>query len=220
MKKTYLLLIISLLLGSVNAQEKLDINFDSIKTVILKGNTYKELLNRYEANDSTLTKKDYSILYYGQLFRKSYSLGADNRSVKIKTYLKSKEYDKAYDLCKKALDDNPVSLEALCNIITSGSELKKPQEELNKYTDKYWKILKLIASTGDGKSENSGFKVICVNDEYQLMYSYFNVDGITSQSLVGSCDLIEFKSSKYFNGNKMYFDVSQVLLKEQELFSK
>lgn len=219
MKKIIISILISFALINIHAQERLDINYQSIKESILKDSTYKNLLKRYEANDTTLTNKDYSIIYYGQLFQKSYSAGLDDNSRKINSFIKAKKYEKAFELCKKALQENPVSLEALYNLINCGSELNKPKEELDKYLIKYWKILNMIALTGDGKSAETGFKVICVNDEYQLMYNYFEVKGLKQQSLVNNCDVIEFTSSKYFDGTKIYFDITQVLLKEQELFT-
>lgn len=60
----------------------------------------------------------------------------------------------------------------------------------------------MIALTGDGTSEETAFKVICVNDEYQLLNMLFKMENMKGQSLVNKCDLIEFDKCQYYEGNK------------------
>lgn len=70
----------------------------------------------------------------------------------------------------------------------------------------------MIALTGDGTSEETAFKVICVNDEYQLLNMLFKMENMKGQSLVNKCDLIEFDKCQYYEGNQMYFDISRSLI--------
>ena len=46
--------------------------------------------------------------------------------------------------------------------------LEKDIQEIKHYSKRYAALLTMISLTGDGTSEETAFKVICVNDEYQL----------------------------------------------------
>lgn len=213
-KNIIILLLLSFILPGIGAQEKLEINYESIKKAVTSENTYKELLKRYEANDTTLKKNDYSILYYGQLYQKSYNPYNVEGLDEANKLMKAKEYNKAYEQCLKILQKNPVSLNTLENLYYAGKAMGKPQEELENYIMKFWKLMNMIVSTGDGQSEKTAFHVICVNDEYQLLRNYFEIEGFKQQSLVNSgensYDLMEFTSSKYYEGTKIYFDITKV----------
>lgn len=216
MKKIIIFTLLAFALSSLNAQKKLDINYASIKETVSNENTYKDLLKRCEANDTTLNDKDYSILYFGQLFQKSYNPYATSEKSTIIKSLKAKEYEKAFELCKKVLQTNPVSLYAMEYLYSAGKALGKPEPELKNYATRYWKLLKMIASTGDGQGKETAFHVISVDDEYHLMNKYFEVEGFKQQSLVNSdknsYDLMEFTSSNYYKGTKMYFDITQIFM--------
>ena len=89
--------------------------------------------------------------------------------------------------------------------------LQKDIREIKHYSKRYAALLTMIALTGDGTSEETAFKVICVNDEYQLLNMLFKMENMKGQSLVNKCDLIEFDKCQYYEGNQMYFDISRSL---------
>ena len=98
--------------------------------------------------------------------------------------------------------------------------LQKDIREIKHYSKRYAALLTMIALTGDGTSEETAFKVICVNDEYQLLNMLFKMENMKGQSLVNKCDLIEFDKCQYYEGNQMYFDISRSLDYMSELFGK
>ena len=98
--------------------------------------------------------------------------------------------------------------------------LQKDIREIKHYSKRYAALLTMIALTGDGTSEETAFKVTCVNDEYQLLNMLFKMENMKGQSLVNKCDLIEFDKCQYYEGNQMYFDISRSLDYMSELFGK
>ena len=205
----------------VYAQEVIRIDYPTIKETITKDSTYyTNLLQRFESNDSLLTPNDYAMIYYGYSFQPSYKGSLDPTKTALNELINNRKYEDAYNLGKSSLKDNPVSLNTLYNMYYLCQALNKPEEETQSYLAKYTGLLYTISLSGDGHSEETAFKVICINDEYQLMYNYFGVEDIKGQSLINDCDVIEFKSSQHFKGKEMYFDISRSLLRMQEMLEK
>lgn len=220
MKKLLLFLSAFYIMANIFAQDTpISIDYNSIKDIVLNDSvTYSNLMERYKRDDVTLSHEDYALIYYGYSFTPAYQGSMDTQKKTLTDLINNQKYEDAYLLGKNILKENPVALYALYNMYYLCQALEKPVEEANTYILKYSKLLHTIALTGDGKDVNTAFKVITVNDEYHLMYNYWGVEDIKGQSLISNCDVFEFKSSKHFKGEKMYFDISRSLNYMQELF--
>ena len=156
----------------------------------------------------------------------------------LETLMEEKKWEEAYTQLKECRKKNPVSLQLLYNMYGLAGLLEKDiqeikhyskryaalltmislTEEVQAYIDKYIKLSSAIISSGDGTSEDTAFKVISVNDEYQILNNVFKVEGLKQQSLVNKCDLMEFESSPYYEGTQIYFDISCSLDYMEDLF--
>ena len=195
-------------------------NFSEIKTIVSNqdsDNYYPLLLKRYKNLDPTLTSEQYSFIYYGFSFQKEYLIGKPNET-QLKELSKNEKYDEIVTECKRILDINPVSLEANDLMGYALFKLGKPEEEWKIYQNRYRAIRKVIVYSGDGLTSGSAFKVIYISDEYNILYSYFQITTIYKQSLIGMCDCFEIEPSEFYRPNEIYFDISQEIIKKQEIF--
>ena len=181
-------------------------DYPAIKEYVTSHNTeFQKLMQRFEENDTLLTRQDHAMLYYGYSFTPAYKGSMD-------------DFQDFRKLIKE--EKNPVSLQLLYNMYGIAGLLQKDIREIKHYSKRYAALLTMIALTGDGTSEETAFKVICVNDEYQLLNMLFKMENMKGQSLVNKCDLIEFDKCQYYEGNQMYFDISRSLDYMSELFGK
>ena len=222
MKKLITLFFISILSLQVycSAQEILKVDYPAIKEYVTNHNTeFQKLMQRFEENDTLLTRQDHAMLYYGYSFTPAYKGSMDDFQ-DFRKLIKEEKYEDAYNIGKELLKKNPVSLQLLYNMYGIAGLLQKDIREIKHYSKRYAAVLTMIALTGDGTSEETAFKVICVNDEYQLLNMLFKMENMKGQSLVNKCDLIEFDKCQYYEGNQMYFDISRSLDYMSELFGK
>lgn len=222
MKKLSMCFLMGFLSLSVTAfaQETLEIDYPTIKEYVTNHPTeFQELMQRFEANDSLLTRQDYATLYYGFSFTPAYR-GSMNIYADFFELAKQQKYEEAYSAAQKHLEKTPISLKLLYNLYELGSLLQKDSEETRGYAKRYVALLTTISLSGDGKSEETAIKVICVADEYEMMRMFYRVGELKSQALINNCDLMKFESSEYFPGTELYFDISRSLEYTSELFNK
>jgi len=219
MKNSFLTLLIICFFGSIFGQNKLEINFDSIKAKIEypeSDNYYPKLLKRFKEFDTTLTHQDYALIYYGFSFQDDYIKNKPEEFT-LKDLVKAEDYEKIIIECQKVLNKNPVSLRANNEMGYSLFKLHKPDSEWKKYQKRYRAIRKVIAYSGHGYSPETAFKVIYVSDEYNMLYKYFDIQKIHQQSLMGLCDKFVVDPSEYYKGNEVYFDISRKLIRKQQI---
>lgn len=206
-------------------QEKLYIDYKYIKEYVTnKKEDFQKLMQRFEMNDTLLTRQEYAMIYYGYSFTPDYQgsmydMLQDYQD--FKRLISENKYEEAYNAGTELLKKNPVSLQTLYEMGALVYMQNKDQEKMRSYTKRYAALITTIASSGDGKTEETAFKVICVNDEYQLLNKLFQMENMKQQSLTDNkCDLIEFDKCKYYEGTQMYFDISRSLDYMSELFGK
>ena len=81
MKKLITLLFISILSLQVycSAQEILKVDYPAIKEYVTNHNTeFQKLMQRFEENDTLLTRQDHAMLYYGYSFTPAYKGSMDD----------------------------------------------------------------------------------------------------------------------------------------------
>lgn len=203
----------------LKAQEGLKIDYSEIKAKVedKKSNSYyPKLLKRFNDFDSTLTIEDYALVYYGFSFQDDYLKNQPDEGA-LNKLQKEENYEGLILEAKKILSVNPVSLSAIDCLIDALQETGRPETEWEKYQDRFRAIRRVIASSGNGMTCESAYKVIYVSDEYNMMYTYFNVEKLHSQKLSGLCDRFEVDPTEYLPSNVVFFDISRKLLRQEEL---
>ena len=203
----------------LKAQEGLKIDYSEIKAKVEDKNSstyYPILLQRFNDFDSTLTIDDYALIYYGFSFQDAYLKNQPDERA-LNKLQKEENYEDLILEAKKILSVNPVSLKANDCLIDALQETGRPETEWKKYQDRFRAIRRVIASSGNGMSCESAYKVIYVSDEYNMIYTYFDVEKVHSQKLSGLCDQFEVDPTEYLNSKVVFFDISRKLLRQEEL---
>ena len=188
------------------------VDFNQIKG-LAKTTTYNDLLNRFKANDTTLSLDNYLVIYYGQAFRDDYKPNARHDSVMVlNKYLNkgidSIDFRKVIKYTKMILNEFPFNID---QIYFTGVAYKKLgiKDSSNIWFYKYDKLIRSIMATGDGKTEKSAFIVTKVSDEYSIINAFgFQVTG---QALTNKqkkyYDLMNVAQNSY-GVEKLFFDVN------------
>lgn len=203
-------------------QEELTIDYSKISKVIRNPNSpfyYPSLLKRYNEFDKTLTLEDYSYIYYGFSYQEDYLVNRPSEKY-LPELFEKKEYEQLIQLCEIILKKNPVSLLANNYMGYSLYKLNYPESEWRKYQNRYRELRKVIVYSGNGLTCETGFKVIYVSDEENIIHDYFEIETVNQQTQQGLCKVYGVESSEYFRFNKIYFDVTRRLLKEREVYLK
>lgn len=174
---------------------------------------YPILFKKYKAIDTTLTVEEMHMLYYGYFYNRpqgSIDMGDEVdrdsiRALRQKETLSDAELKRLIGYLKKDHEARPFSLRTLMQLEEYCSEAKDPVAR--KYFVLVGKLLQAIFSTGDGGTMESGFHVISVPDEYDILH----VLGLrfSSQSLIGHCDYLRVEPNDD-NIKGIYFDVTQI----------
>lgn len=193
-------------------------NYTQIKKAVnTKGSEYyyPELLRRFEAADTTLTREQLYYFYYGTATRSDYNpykpanYKEVNEALSGDTLTKE-DWQKAAQAVEKQLQSDPANLRfhqykriVYSNLYDMGSE-----ECINAYNQVFM-LVSAITATGDGRSKESAFHVISTTDEYGIM----EILGVSpkSQSLIHdkgqSYDLMELEENEY-GLNALYFNIT------------
>jgi hypothetical protein len=207
-----------LITGAAIAQNDFrPINRDSVKIAVTdstKETWYPKLFDRFNHFDTTLTKDDYRLLYYGFVFQDIYSGYAADKEGEIVKLINKRTYDKASDMCDEVLVKMPVGLKAnLYKSLVLGE--MAVTDSARKYADRYLGLMGAVLSSGNGFTCETAFKTIFVSDEYDVIRSYFQMNS-KGQSLQYPCDKLFVTKSKYFDKNAIYFDTSETFIRMRE----
>jgi|SRR5690606_33323540 len=216
--RTFLLLIFISVFSQTKAQYELKINYSEIKEKIENPNSpnyYPKLLKRYNDFDE-LKLEEYALIYYGFTFQERYLKNQPEEN-EFSRLEKDEKFEELISACEKYLSINPVSLKANELMAYSLYKLNKPEAEWRKFQDRYRALRKVIVYSGNGLTCETAFKVISVSDEYDILYTYFDVETIKKQSLVGLCDKFEISPTEYYRSDIIYFDISQKLIQSENL---
>ena len=225
-KQLIILLSLICLLGSnIYAQHKIrKPDYKKIEKAINKKKSdkyYPKLFDRYQNNDTTLTDEDYTLLLYGAQSQPGYAPYSpspySDATAKIynKPSLTLADYDSAIDYETIVLKQNPFSLRDL-NILAY-SYIKTGDDSLSNLINyEKERIIKTILSTGDGKTQETGFYVITVTQEYDILQILsFDFSGEQTLTPTG-CDYLGVKENKY-NIKGLFFDVNKMMEAEKSL---
>jgi hypothetical protein len=221
MKLCLLTILLAFGLSSLAQSHFTPVDRDKVKKAISDNSAptaYQKLLGRFNAFDTTLTLEDYRLLYYGYVFQDSYSSNPDEKKKEIGAAINAKNFDYASLLCDSVLSKYPISLAG--NFYKGLALFRAHPDDSGyiKYRDRYRKLLDAIFSSGNGQTCETGFRVISVSDEYMIIYTDLKTKQFKGQSLVGHCDLLKIQPSDSWPNEQIYFDATEILKKEADLF--
>ena len=165
-------------------------------------------------SNTTLTTDDYRYLYYGRSFQPGYSSmtlspASDSiRNIYQKDSLSGDDYLRMEKYINMALAEDPSSLSNL-NLLTSVYQHTGRTALYQKLKYKLNMVADAILSTGDGRSATSGWYVISIEHEYDIL-RVFGLRFGGEQRLIeatGPCDYLSLGENE--NDLKgLYFNVS------------
>lgn len=219
MQKLLLLMglaICSLLLSPAAMAQEIDApNYQQIRQSTNNSkspNYYRNLMERYIRNDSTLTLQDYRNLYYGFTLREDfvpYQFEKDQlfevRRELVATRGSKEAAKKAIGVAESVLADNPFDIPAIAVMAISYLQLED-NEQYELWNAKQEGLLDAITSSGDGEAPETAFHVICIEHEYEVL----NRMGLELEEIVSKSNNIEYLRVKenaegiegiYFNYN-------------------
>ena len=176
---------------------------------------YPAMFERYAANDTTLTLRDYRMLYYGHFFQPGYApfyQMAEADSIKMllggKDELASADWKEIIRLGTNNVKKNPFDLKAL-NIIWIAHRNTGDSATARLYFDKLRKLVQTILSSGDGLTEETAFHVLNVSHEYDILNILGYEFGGKQKLTDNKCDFLTLKTNDD-NIAGLYFDVRQI----------
>ena len=211
--KRYLLLI-AFFVTCITANSQVILYNDMIEDIVKNERAYfDEITELYRNDDPMLRTDDIALLYYGQAFKAEYRPGKDENEKELKRLYDEKNNAGVYNVGKKILEYNPVSLNALFCLYIASKELYKSDEEYISYLKKYQSIIDMICYYGDGKSSESAFRIITPDDQDYIVYGKLQIDDVISKELDTEtmCNIITVVPSDKFHERRVYFDLSLFL---------
>ena len=212
MKKFITTLVLCFGIFVANAQVFLD--YATIEDIVKNEREYfDEIVDIYKNDDPMIRLDDIALVYYGQAFLPQYNPGNDENEKALKRFHDAGNHAEAYNTAKKIIEYNPVSLNALFNLLISSKELGKSKEEFDSYANKYQKILNMITEYGKGNTADSPFKVINPDDQNYVLFHELEIEKEISRELDTEtlCDIIVVEPSTKYQYRRVYFDLSLFL---------
>lgn len=212
----WILLVVLTTTSPLFGQKISNIDFDNIKSQTQDSTSiyyYPVLIQRFMQFDTTLTGKEFSMIYYGNVFTDKYNPYGSGKNVDkfMKLYM-GKKFKEAIPYGEKALADNPVNLKILFKVLVCFHSLGD-KSIAKKYAKLYYGLLNEIYKSGDGKNFESAYVVTNVADEYEILADL----ELTSigQALIDDTDVLTLDTTGQENSDKkiekLYFNVSQSL---------
>ena len=208
------LISLALCLVAVIAKAQVFLDYATIEDIVKNEREYfDEIVGIYKSDDPMIRLDDMALVYYGQAFLPQYNPSNDENEKALKRFHDAGNHAEAYNTAKKIMEYNPVSLNALFNLLISSKELGKSKEEFDSYANKYQKILNMITEYGNGNTADSPFKVICPDDQNYVLFHELEIEREISRELDTEtlCNIIVVEPNKKFQYRRVYFDLSLFL---------
>ena len=176
---------------------------------------YPKLFERYVKNDTTLSEEDYWYLYFGYTYHKDYKpFGFSKLIDTIQKYIAIekptiKELDLIIRYAKMIEEEYPFSLRVQ-NYLGYAYSKKGDKSSASKISFKTNKLLVTMLRSGDGKTKETAWHIISIDNEYDIMMA-LNVQYGGKQELVDNIyDHIKLAPNRY-NVPEIYFNVGRML---------
>lgn len=168
----------------------------------------KALARRFEELDSTLSLEEIAKAYIGHAYADGYcDMGLDR--MQLDQMMTNSDMENALRLAWNTSCDNPFNLDALDVLLRIVPE----EHEIWKVAAwRFSRLLKAIASTGDGTSILSAFIVTSTRDEFMLMKSMFELQNVTDRHLIvsgtRSFDKYVVTPTHEYPHNEIFFEIT------------
>lgn len=169
---------------------------------------YRELLERFERTDTTLTTDEMATLYYGFPYTAGYS--PVENAADIENAYDLEDYQKAYDLAEQALATSPLSLALNVVALSAADHLNNlngtniPINDLGLRCDL---IATAILESGTGTSARSPFMVTDVADIDRVLRNIIGVESVVDRTKVGNVLAIKITLPGNDRRHILYFDI-------------
>lgn len=173
---------------------------------------YPYLLERFKRFDPNLTLADYRLIYYGFAFQPAYTGYADQQKKAMAQAYAKDDYALLSRLADSVIAVVPVSLTAHYFKAYALLNLENDDAAYQRYFSRYTKLRNAVLSSGDGQQCSSAFKTIFVDDEYEIMYRYFEINVKGQQALSRSCNRYQVAAAGAYGQKEIFFDRSQGLV--------
>jgi hypothetical protein len=211
-----------------NSQVISNVDFDKINKNV--GDTfstyfYPKLIDRLLKNDTTILPDEYSHLYFGNaLYEKYNPYGRSDKFDEFKSKIKEQDYTGAGLIGKEILKENPVNIEMLYYLLICYDK-QGVIDTARMYAKHFFSFLNVIYESGDGKSIQTAFVVMCVDDEYQILDD-LGLESTGQALLDGPTDrlTINTKGQKVSKGQnkikELYFNVTKPFEQMSKMFKE
>ena len=198
--------IVAVVGGFFGDQAKVDYNALEVE-MRMNPDRYRQLMERFENADTTLTNDELTFLYYGAAFTPSYAPGA--KYTDIAQAIEDKNFEQASVLADKALQQDPMSLEL--NILALEASEKGANDAAHHIrTARLGFRCDMIANTilesGRGTNAHSPFVVTSEADMMRIMRNVLGVSQLMGRTTVGSIDALKFNLPGNDRMHILYFD--------------
>ena len=154
---------------------------------------FQQLVDRFVACDTTLTREEVSKVYYGSAYKKDYNR-VSSTSEGVQELVDEGKLQEAVDAMQARLKDYPVSLFLIVSIFN----LSEDPAVIEPIVWKAQNLLAVIDNSGLGTRE-CPMQVICVNDEYQLLRQVAEMQEFVSQAVVDDAPLAPLDRMVFVN---------------------
>lgn len=210
----------------------LPVNWENLREFV-KNNTdsVKALVNRMlSVEDPKLTDDEEMLAFFGQ----SYLSDAGEETImrELRDSLKQGNYLVVNNVLDRTLKINPLNIEArywkLVILLTDKDKSETPtlysEAEFEHQKDILFRMLDAIYLSGNGSPE-APFYVTRVNDEYTFMNMFLHIQredlGMQAVTTINKRPYDYFvvkNKNKYFNHDKIYFEITRVYETEKKMF--
>lgn len=187
---------------------KLDIDYQAVEDFVKKNPAaYRALMERFLKDPDSLSKEEAANLYYGFAFTKEYDpLRVDFLTEPRRLYREGKMQE-AYDICKRELQQAPVSLSLLWTISQIAGELGR-KEESTKYYSMFMVLYYAVTASGNGYSKENAIKVIYISDEYAIFRDMMSLKKVGYEFVEGGYDRMTLDRGNKGETITLWFDAN------------
>lgn len=219
MKRVLVSIIILLSITGVNAQKNSFSapDYQKIGKAIAKQKSsayYPVLMERLIANDTTLTPREYHLLYYGYALQPGYRsdmvkpfqdslLAVMNREV-----LDKSDYKHIIDMASSVLKEYPFEIGILDPLIYA-LRMEGKNDLAAKLEFRFGRIVETIFNSGDGLTKETAFHVVSIAHQKDILRALGF--GFGGQQMMAGSKISYLKVAKNdFGIDGMYFNVSAI----------
>lgn len=211
---TQFLMLLKILTFLITAMTAITIHAVDLKAVEVEvkmhPDRYRELLERFEKADTTLTPTELATVYFGYSFTPDYDPRESFSA--IEEAYGAGEYEEAERLCAEALRINPVSLELNVLALAAADRMRAKGTkgaEILLYGIRSDLIATAILESGRGTTALSPFLVTSKADMERILSNVLGIDHIVDRTKVGDVDAVKVVFPGSDRQHILYFDNSR-----------